>query len=308
MIAAAPPAAGPAAQADALDKTPVQSPVQSRVQPHGQPLVQSLVQFVRAHPRLQVLTGAGVSTGSGIPDYRDSEGAWKRKPPVSHQDFLSDPGTRRRYWARSLLGWPQMASATPNAAHAALARLEQAGRVRQLVTQNVDGLHGRAGSKQMLELHGSIHKVDCMDCKAGYPRAAVQAGLAASNPRFAALQGAAAPDGDADLEADTFDDFVIPVCAACSGLLKPGVVFFGDNVPRARLDSAWEGLEQSDALLVVGSSLMVYSGYRFCLKAAELGKPVAAINFGRTRADGLFALKVESACGPALQSLLDQLE
>jgi len=296
MIAAALPAASPAA------------PSAASADPLLDSQIAALVDFMRAHPRLQVLTGAGVSTGSGIPDYRDSAGAWKRKPPVSHQDFVSDLGTRRRYWARSLLGWPQMAGAAPNAAHAALARLEEAGRVRQLVTQNVDGLHGRAGSRQVLELHGSIHQVGCMDCKAAYPRAAVQAGLTASNPRFAALQGAPAPDGDADLEADSFEDFVVPACAACGGLLKPDVVFFGDSVPRARLASAWAALEQSDALLVVGSSLMVYSGYRFCLRAAQLGKPVAAINFGRTRADALFILKVESACGPALQGLLDRLE
>jgi NAD-dependent SIR2 family protein deacetylase len=158
----------------------------------------------------------------------------------------------------------------------------------------------------VVELHGSIHHVGCMGCKASYPRATVQQGLTTANPRFAALQGAAAPDGDADLEAD-FEDFIVPVCEACGGLLKPDVVFFGDSVPRDRLAGAWEALAQSDALLVVGSSLMVYSGYRFCLKAAELGKPVAAINFGRTRADALFTLKVESACGPALQHLLQRL-
>ncbi|HEX4326441.1 MAG TPA: NAD-dependent protein deacetylase [Burkholderiales bacterium] len=269
--------------------------------------IESLVHFLDAHPRLQVLTGAGVSTGSGIPDYRDGDGAWKRKPPVAHQDFLTDPGVRRRYWARSLLGWPQMAAAAPNQAHAALARLGAAGHVRQLVTQNVDGLHGLAGSGDVLELHGSIHTVGCMACRERHGRAAIQAELTRTNPRFAALQGAPAPDGDADLEADSFDDFVVPACIACGGLLKPDVVFFGDSVPRARLDTAWEALADSDALLVVGSSLMVYSGYRFCLKAAELGKPVAAINLGRTRADALFALKVESACGPALQGLLDRL-
>ncbi|MDB5803925.1 MAG: sir2 family protein [Betaproteobacteria bacterium] len=309
----APLTASQAVQADSRADPLVDSRVDSVPGSQIKPLdalgsqIEALVKFVRAHPRLQVLTGAGVSTGSGIPDYRDSEGAWKRKPPVSHQDFVADPATRRRYWARSLLGWPQMASAAPNAAHAALARLEQAGRVRQLVTQNVDGLHARAGSSQVLELHGSIHHVGCMDCKAAYPRATVQTGLAAANPRFAALQGAAAPDGDADLE-DSFEDFVIPACPACGGLLKPDVVFFGDSVPRDRLAGAWEALAQSDALLVVGSSLMVYSGYRFCLKAAEMGKPVAAINFGRTRADKLFALKVESACGPALQGLLERLD
>jgi NAD-dependent SIR2 family protein deacetylase len=265
-----------------------------------------LAQFVRAHPRLQVLTGAGVSTSSGIPDYRDTAGAWKRKPPVSHQDFMADAGVRRRYWARSLIGWPTLSQANPNPAHAALAQLQAAGRVRQLVTQNVDGLHQRAGSTQVLELHGSIHEVGCTDCGARYPRARIQAQLARGNPRFAAMQGATAPDGDADLDAD-FDDFLPPACESCGGLLKPDVVFFGDGVPRPRLDSALDALAQSDALLVVGSSLMVYSGYRFCVKAAEQGKPVAAINLGRTRADHLLALKIESACAPVLQGLLARL-
>lgn len=268
--------------------------------------IASLAAFVRAHPRLMVLTGAGVSTGSGIPDYRDSEGAWKRRAPVSHQDFLGDEQVRRRYWARSLIGWPRMAEARPNAAHHALAQLEAAGHVTQLVTQNVDGLHTRAGSRAVLELHGSIHAVGCMDCGTRSERAALQARMAAANPRFAALSATVAPDGDADLETQ-FGDLTLPGCTACGGLLKPDVVFFGDSVPRPRLETAWEALSRSDALLVVGSSLMVYSGYRFCLKAAELGKPVAAINLGRTRADALFALKVESACGPALEQLLARL-
>jgi len=265
-----------------------------------------LTQFVRDHPRLQVLTGAGVSTGSGIPDYRDTAGAWKRKPPVSHQDFMADANVRRRYWARSLVGWPVLSQANPNSAHAALAQLQAAGRVRQLVTQNVDGLHQRAGSTQVLELHGSIHEVNCMDCGAHWPRARIQAELARDNPRFAALQGATAPDGDADLDAE-FGDFIVPACESCGGLLKPGVVFFGDGVPRRRLDAALDALAQSDALLVVGSSLMVYSGYRFCVKAAEQGKPVAAVNLGNTRADGMLALKVRSACAGALEGLLARL-
>ncbi|HEY4374965.1 MAG TPA: NAD-dependent protein deacetylase [Burkholderiales bacterium] len=270
--------------------------------------IAALAAFVRAHPRLMVLTGAGVSTGSGIPDYRDHEGAWKRRPPVSHQDFLADPQVRRRYWARSLAGWPQMAGAAPNPAHTALAQLEAAGHLTQLVTQNVDGLHARAGSRALLELHGSIHAIGCMDCGARSSRSLLQAQMAQANPAFAALAGAIAPDGDADLEAADFAEFVVPACEACGGLIKPDVVFFGDSVPRARLESAWEALAQSDALLVAGSSLMVYSGYRFCLKAAEMGKPIAAINLGRTRADALFALKAEAACAPALRELLEQLE
>jgi NAD-dependent SIR2 family protein deacetylase len=268
--------------------------------------LEELAHFVRAHPRLLVLTGAGVSTGSGIPDYRDGEGEWKRRAPVTHQAFMGDAAVRRRYWARSLIGWPQMSQARPNRAHAALARLQSAGRVQRLITQNVDGLHQRAGSADVLELHGSIHEVGCMECRARFPREQVQALLADANPRFAALQATQAPDGDADLEAD-FDDFIPPPCPACGGLLKPDVVFYGDGVPRARLESALDALAQSDALLVVGSSLMVYSGYRFCVKAAEQGKPIAAVNLGRTRADAMFAVKAASPCDSALEELLARL-
>ena len=271
------------------------------------PRLAELADFVRQYPRLLVLTGAGVSTGSGIPDYRNSDGAWKRRPPVSHQDFIASAAVRRRYWARSLLGWPQMAGAHPNPAHAALARLQADGRVALLLTQNVDGLHQRAGSRGVLELHGSIHGVTCLDCRRELPRAALQDALAAANPRFAGLAGAPAPDGDADLEAASFDDFAVPDCPACGGLLKPDVVFFGAGVPRARLDTALQALGESDALLVVGSSLMVYSGYRFCLKAAELGIPIAAVNLGQTRADALFTTKLASACCPALEALLAAL-
>lgn len=267
----------------------------------------ALAGFVRAHPRLLVLTGAGVSTGSGIPDYRDEAGAWKRRQPVSHQDFTGSEAVRRRYWARSLQGYGQLAQARPNAAHAALGELEARGHVTALVTQNVDGLHQRAGSRAVLELHGNAHTVSCLECKAAYARTAVQAQMAADNPRFARLEAAVAPDGDADLETE-FDDFRVLPCAACGGVLKPDVVFFGDSVPRPRLEAALTALAQSDALLVVGSSLMVYSGYRFCVRAAETGKPIAAVNLGRTRADGMLALKLESACDGALRGLLAELE
>jgi len=267
------------------------------------PHLAELADFVLRHPRLLVLTGAGVSTDSGIPDYRDNAGAWKRRPPVSHQDFVASAAVRRRYWARSLHGWPRMAGARPNRAHTALARLQADGRIKHLLTQNVDGLHQRAGSSGVLELHGSIHAVTCLACGQGMARAALQAALAAANPRFAGLQGAPAPDGDADLEADSFDDFTVPDCPACGGMLKPDVVFFGAGVPRARLDTALQALAGSDALLVAGSSLMVYSGYRFCVKAAQAGMPIAAINLGQTRADPLFTHKVPGACGPVLEWL-----
>jgi len=268
----------------------------------------ALAAFARAHRRLFVLTGAGVSTGSGIPDYRDADGAWKRKPPVSHQAFMGEAAVRRRYWARSMLGWPLLADAHPNPAHAGLARLEAAGRITQVVTQNVDGLHQRAGSRAVLELHGSIHAVTCMACRAASPRLELQAALERANPDFLRLSAGAAPDGDADLEDAHFERFTVPACTRCGGLLKPDVVFYGDGVPKARLAGAIAALEAADAVLVAGSSLMVYSGYRFCLLARQMGKPIAAVNLGQTRADALLDFKLAAPCDTALPALADALE
>ncbi len=266
----------------------------------------SLDAFIRDHPRLFVLTGAGVSTGSGIPGYRDSEARWQRSQPVTHQDFLRCDAVRRRYWARSLVGWPLLANASPNVAHRALARLQHGGHVARLVTQNVDGLHQRAGSADVLELHGNIHAVRCLDCGDTVPRATVQEALVSANPGFADSAARIAPDGDADVERD-FDAFSVPACAQCSGTLKPDVVFFGANVPRPLAASAMDALDDADAVLTIGSSLMAYSGYRFCEHAHASGKPVAAINVGRTRADALLTLKIEDDCANALGALADGL-
>ena len=263
--------------------------------------------FLHRHARLFVLSGAGVSTASGIPGYRDDDGRWTRRPPVTLQEFLRSPAARQRYWFRSMLGWPLVASASPNEAHRALARLEAARGHTRLVTQNVDGLHQRAGSAEVVELHGTVGRVVCLDCGAGHARADVQQALVRENPGFVEAHATAAPDGDADAEPAAIADFRVPACTGCGGLLKPDVVFFGENVPRDRLGVAMGALEQADAMLVVGSSLMVYSGYRFCERAAALGKPIAAINRGRTRADHLFELKVEQACGEALSAAVERL-
>ena len=270
----------------------------------------ALAAFVEAHPRLFVLTGAGCSTASGIADYRDAAGQWKRRQPVNHQDFLASASVRQRYWGRSLLGWPILGNARPNAGHLALAQLEDAGHVHQLLTQNVDGLHQQAGSRRVKELHGSIAEVICLDCGSISSRRDLQARLAAGNGwllEAAASHAQGAPDGDADFETD-FSAVAVPPCSACGGVLKPHVVFFGDSVPKPVVEAAMAALAEADALLVAGSSLMVYSGYRFCLKAAELGKPIVAGNLGRTRADGLFALKLEQPCDKALPQLLAVLE
>lgn len=265
--------------------------------------ISSLGDFVGRHRKLFVLTGAGCSTDSGIPDYRDASGGWKRTPPVSFQAFMGGSAVRQRYWARSLVGWQRFRRAEPNEAHRSLSRLEQQGRLELLVTQNVDGLHQEAGSTQVIDLHGRLDWVRCMDCYDITPRAELQAELLRLNPAWDGLEGRMAPDGDADLEGLTFGDFVVPSCSRCDGVLKPDVVFFGESVPRQRVDEAMRRLERADAVLVVGSSLMAYSGYRFVQAAAQSAKPVAAVNLGRTRADELLTLKVSERCAVALAGL-----
>jgi NAD-dependent SIR2 family protein deacetylase len=264
-----------------------------------------LRRFLERHRRLFVLTGAGCSTASGIPDYRDLEGGWKRPPPVTYQAFVGDAATRARYWARSLVGWRRFGRARPNGTHEALARLEAEGRVEVLLTQNVDGLHQAAGSRRVIDLHGRLDEVRCLGCERRIARTAFQQALEERNPDWTGLDANDAPDGDADLDGLDFAAFDVPGCAACGGVLKPDVVFFGENVPRERVERAQAHLAAADAMLVVGSSLMVFSGYRFAREAARLGKPVAAINLGRTRADDLLSLKIERDCGAALAAAVD---
>ncbi len=271
--------------------------------------IRTLADFARRHRRLLVLTGAGCSTESGIPDYRDANGDWKVSAPVTYQAFLHDEATRRRYWARSLIGWRVIGQARPGLAHHALARLEAVGRVERLLTQNVDGLHSAAGSRRVIDLHGRIDTVRCMDCGARLPRAQLQQTLQRLNPDWSGLQARSAPDGDANLEVLDFSAFNVPACPHCGdGLLKPDVVFFGESVPRERVSEALGALARADAVLVGGSSLMVYSGFRFVQAAVAAGKPVAAVNLGRTRADELLTLKLERPVGETLDSLASALD
>ncbi|MFA7279408.1 MAG: NAD-dependent protein deacetylase [Sterolibacterium sp.] len=256
--------------------------------------------FITQHRPVLVLTGAGCSTDSGIPDYRDEAGQWRRRQPVTHQEFLAAPAVRQRYWARSMVAWPNFQRAAPNAVHRILADLEKAGYVSCLVTQNVDGLHQEAGQDRLIEIHGNIGQVVCMACGEQSTRAALQQRLESHNPRFCGLTAPLAPDGDADFAVKDLSDFVIPGCRNCGGVLKPDVVFFGDNIPRPRVTAAMAALGEAAALLVVGSSLMVYSGFRFCQQAQALGKPIAAVNRGITRADHLFELKLEASCAEIL--------
>jgi NAD-dependent SIR2 family protein deacetylase len=251
-----------------------------------------------------VLSGAGVSTASGIPGYRDELGAWQGRAPMQYRDFVGSEALRRRYWARSMLGYPLIADADPNAAHHALRALEARGALSLLVTQNVDGLHRRAGSAKLVDLHGRLDQVRCLGCGALTERAALQSELLARNPGFARASARFQPDGDAELSDVDYDRFRIVPCASCGGMLKPHVVFFGENVPQDRVQQAMSALEASRLLLIVGSSLMVFSGFRFARAAARLGLPIAIVNRGITRADELATLKLQGEVGDILSSLV----
>ncbi len=266
----------------------------------------TIEEFLDRHRRVAVLTGAGCSTDSGIPDYRDLEGQWKRSPPMTYQVFTASDAARRRYWARSMLGWPLVAAARPNDAHFALAEFERRGRTTLLITQNVDGLHQRAGSRRVIDLHGRLDRVVCLHCGAESDRAELQHRMIASNPQWLRHAADIAPDGDADLDSLDFSDFHVQPCDVCGGVLKPDVVFFGESVPPARPQEGMAALERSDALLVVGSSLMVFSGFRFARRARDLGLPIASVNLGRSRADDLLSLRVQQPAAEALAFLLRQ--
>lgn len=268
---------------------------------------EGLAAFLARHGRVLALTGAGLSTASGIPGYRDKDGVRRGRMPIQGPEFRRSDAVRRRYWARSMVGWTTMSRAEPNAGHRAMAELEAGGCLASVITQNVDGLHQRAGSKRLIELHGNLHHVVCLECHARYTRASLQALLERDNPELTSVLAQPLPDGDAAVEPDALEDFRVPQCAACGGVLQPDVVFFGDNVPAERTAHAMAEMEAADALLVVGSSLMVFSGYRFCRMAAAAGKPIAAINAGKTRAEDLLSLKLELPAQEVLPRLVDLL-
>lgn len=260
--------------------------------------------------RIVVLAGAGMSTESGIPDYRGA-GAPSRRAPVQYQEFVRSDAARARYWARSTIGWPRMRHAQPNDGHRALARMEQAGHVTGLITQNVDGLHQAAGSRRIVELHGSLAVVRCIACGTQVPRDAFQQRLLDMNADWQALQDPGLveirPDGDAEIPDALLDAFRVPACEVCGGIMKPDVVFFGENVAAAILGQAWSVFEEGDVLLVAGSSLTVYSGRRFIDRAMRDDVPIVVINRGPTRADEVAAVKVDGALGVALPALADAL-
>lgn len=263
-----------------------------------------LVDLLRGR-RFTVLTGAGVSTESGIPDYR-SPRPGPRPAPMQHDTFVRDESARRRYWARSAVGYPRVSRAEPNAAHHALADLERRGLVAGVITQNVDGLHQRAGSRRVVELHGALRRVRCLACGIVTSRHDVQRRIAALNPTHP-MEAALRPDGDAALAESNVVQFEVPPCETCGGILMPDVVFFGGSVPRETVEAAWRLYDEGEALLVVGSSLAVYSGFRFVVRAEKEGTPVGLLTLGSTRADGRVSAKVSAPLGVALPALASRL-
>lgn len=261
-----------------------------------------------AERRFLVLTGAGISTSSGIPDYRDSEGVRRGKAPMMYQEFLATPQARRRYWARAMLGWPRVRIAQPNKAHWALATLQQRERISGLITQNVDALHDQAGSHEVIELHGSLHWVLCLDCQQRTERDGVQRVMEDQNPYLVGVDAVQAPDGDTLLDPAFEERFQVPHCPYCNGQrLKPDVVFFGENVAQPTAAKAMAAVAHAEGLLVVGSSLMAYSAFRLCKAMVEQGKPVIAINLGKTRGDELLQVKIEASCERLLPLLVERL-
>ncbi|WP_432844130.1 NAD-dependent protein deacetylase [Dactylosporangium sp. CA-092794] len=250
-----------------------------------------------------ILSGAGISTESGIPDYRGPSGTQRNAQPMTFQTFTRDPIARRRYWARSYLGWRTIAKAAPNAGHHAVGRLQRLGLLTGVITQNVDGLHQAGGADGVVELHGALDRVICLDCGALSPRAELDDRLATANAGYAAEAGGVNPDGDVDLTDEQAAGFVVVDCTACGGLLKPDVVFFGESVPAPRVQQCFDLVERSAALVVLGSSLTVMSGRRFVVRAAKLGMPIAIVNQGPTRGDALATLLLDAPLGAALSAV-----
>ena len=269
--------------------------------------VESLSTWLHRIERWTLLTGAGVSASSGIPTYRDRTGRWLRVDPIQHNEFVETEIKRKRYWARSMIGWVGVDGARPNATHFAIAKLERAGKVDLLITQNVDRLHQKAGSQRVVDLHGRLDQVICLDCGEKESRQSFQARLLQANPFVTDYQHIARPDGDADVPDIYVEKTTIPQCKQCSGVVMPDVVFFGGTVPRSRVDACAESLSRASGLLVVGSSLQVYSGFRFCRMAENLRIPIIIVNEGETRADDMATLKVEQSAMNRLVAAVDQI-
>ena len=268
----------------------------------------SLVRFFHIHQPVCVITGAGCSTNSGIFDYRDVEGNWKRPQPVLLEDFLKSVDARRRYWARSMLGWPLFSRANPNSAHIAISRLEKHGFVSSVITQNVDDLHEDSGQRSVIPLHGSLRTATCVDCQTRVRRDEVQTRLEETNPQFvsAAVMADAGGEGYYSIEVD--NSFVVPQCMVCGGVLKPDVVFFGGNIDSTVKQVANEAIRKAQGVLVVGSSLMVYSSFRLVKLAHERGIPIAIVGLGITRGDTLAKLTIRAEIVSTFEELIGRLK
>lgn len=269
--------------------------------------VDKLSQLLSVSKNIVVLTGAGISTESGIPDYR-SEGvglyARSNNRPVQYQNFLKSEGVRKRYWARNYVGWPRFSSFQPNATHLGISKLmNEDGIVQCVVTQNVDSLHLKANTKNVIELHGTAFRVICLGCSFTIERHAFQHLLAKLNPDMKIVEQMMRPDGDVEMTQAQVECFNVPSCPSCGGILKPDIVFFGDNVPRKRVEAVQNEVKLCDALLVLGTSLTVFSAYRIILQAAELHKAIAIVNIGETRGDKLASIKVNAKCGDVIPQL-----
>ena len=257
--------------------------------------VDSLTEILASKTPWVALTGAGVSEASGIPTYRDHSGNWLGSQPIQHDEFVTDETKRKRYWSRSVLGWPRVAAAQPNATHNTLAGLEQAGVLAGVITQNVDRLHQRAGSQRVIDLHGRLDQVRCLECAAVETRHSIQQWLETHNeiPQLEALT--VRPDGDADLPDQFVSNFQSPDCQDCGGALMPEVVFFGGTVPSSTVEACYELIDASAGMIVLGSSLSVYSGLRFCRYTVSQSKPLVVLNQGQTRADDICQYKFDEA-------------
>lgn len=266
-----------------------------------------LLGLLGRHAPVAVLSGAGISTESGIPDYRGTGVDRRRTPPITHRDFMRDPVARRRYWARSHAGYRHVAAARPNDGHRAVTALQEAGLIGPVITQNVDGLHQRAGTAGVLDLHGRLDRVVCTACGALTSRVELGLRLAALNPAFEARAAQIAPDGDAELAPDLVEGFGVADCRLCGGLVKPDVVFFGESMPRDRRDGASALLAAAGALLVLGSSLAVMSGYRLVLQAARADQPIGIVTRGPSRGDHLADVRVDAGLGAVLTVLVDRM-
>jgi len=268
--------------------------------------VEKLSEFLSKKKRLLVITGAGISTESGIPDYRSEDVglyATSTKRPMQHKVFMERPLARQSYWARNFIGWPRWSNFKPNLSHRTLAKWEDTGKISQLVTQNVDQLHYKAGSRNVVELHGTNSIVKCMSCCYSLPRMKYQQILEQENPGMIPRVAEIRPDGDVELTEQEVRSFKVPSCPKCGGILKPFVVFFGDNVPRPRVDQVRRKVEESDSLLVIGSSLYVFSAFRFINQAVEKKIPIGILNIGTTRGDSVADLKIEVKSGDVLPKI-----